>query len=124
MRDSLQVRISDNAAYLFISSESDLVWQGLRHEATEKIVLKRFAILQSLVSENHAHFDGRRGRTEKEDFDHSVRFQMIAGSSPTHDFTITAWSVPHWSVVLILTTISAPVILYRPLLKPSEQSDA
>lgn len=28
---------ADNAAYIFISNESELVWQSVRHEATEGV---------------------------------------------------------------------------------------
>ena len=80
MRDSLQVRIADNAAYIFISNESELVWQSLRHEAMEKVRLRRFAILQTSVSENRRHFAYGRRRTTKEDYSNSVIFRTVDGT--------------------------------------------
>ncbi len=115
MRDSLQVRVADNVAYLFISNESELVWQSLRHEPTETIQLRRFAVMKRTVSENRNYlYDRRRSVTTKEDYLHSVSFKTIGGSWTVNDAKLAAWKIPDWCVVLPLTLLSGYLILWKP----------
>ena len=114
MRDSLQVRIADNAAYICISNESELVWQSLSHEATEEVQLRRFAVSHIPVSQNRVHFGHGWRRTEKEDYGHSVSFKTIPGSRTEIDAQLAAWKLPHWCVVLPLTLLSAYLLLWTP----------
>ena len=114
MRDSLQVRVADNAAHLFISNESELVWQSMRHEATDEVQLRRFAISRTLVSENRVYVANRRRGTETEDYSHSVSFRTITGSWTGNKIQLAAWRFPHWALVIPLTILSAYLILWKP----------
>lgn len=115
MRDSVQVRIADNAAYLFIWNESELVWQSLHLDLTETIQLRRFAILGISVPDNHRHFyDRRQKAAAKEDYLHSVSFKPMGDSWRESEIKLAAWTIPHWSVVLPLTLLSAYLILWKP----------
>lgn len=104
-QDHLQIKVTDNLTYHFVSSRTSLGWQGI-HWAEPEHSLRHVDMWNCATDSRMA---------QSEDYLHDVVVQTISRSADVpNEMTIKAWSAPYWYIVIPLALISAWLLLSKP----------